>query len=586
MPGNFGQVNYDPNAFLKGAQGAQAFNQLLAQNRAAMQFKPEDTAASQATLNGAGLYDQANKLADRPNEVRSDQLKVDQQAQTLASGKQTMDQNNDAAEWAKVGQVTDQLIRARDQGQDPATAFQAMRPMLESTMGLDPAHADQIAQQLQTNPQFLDTIHQQALGVAGNTVYDKTTGKVVIDGSKTAATPKAQVITKQNADGTYSAFQVKADDAGNNYLEPLAVGEGGHTATNPPSATLSPDEKTARGVLAQLFPGAPITSGTRTEADNKRVGGVANSMHLADASGQGHALDVVLPQGTTREQVLGMLGQAGFPATEVLNEGDHFHIGFRQDKPVLTGATAAAGGPSFKFGGKPATGGADAGGAPMDPEAVDYMAEQYATYGPSALTSLGNNKAASALKMQIIQTAREKYPNLDAGGAGADYKANQSSLSKVTQSRDASQGFERATNAAADLVNKASKAELWPTDFAPLNQLAQEYKRQSGDPAVGAYDTAVNTLAEEYAKVMTGANGNAAATEGARATAHERLNSAHTRKQADAIIKQMKVEMEARIKELSGNVEDVRQRTRGQNAPAAGKKDWSDDELDALLKGN
>lgn len=585
MPGNFGQVAYNPNAFLQGATAAQAFNQTLAKNKAASVFNPEDTTASQAALNSAGLYEDANKLADRPNEVRSAQLKVDQQQQTLDQNTQEASDTEDKAEWAKVGEVTSQLVRARDAGQDPVQAFLQMRPMLESTMGLDIGTADQIAQQLQSNPQFLDTLHQRALGVAGSTVYDKDTGDVVIEGKPSAAA-KPQIITKQNADGTYSAYQVVQGPQGT-YLEPVEVGPGGAAGGAPAAPQgAAPDPAVVKTMISQMFPGAQVTSGPRSAADNARVGGAANSMHLTN-----EAVDFVVPgMAFTQEnanKIAEQLRAQGIPVTEALGGGkdhaDHFHIGFRPKG----GAPVPAGGNQYKFGGKPETAGGGAEGLLLDDGGLEAAARQFATYG--ILPALGSGKAAAATKSAIINRAAGIYGDeLDAGGAAADYRANTNALSTVSRVAAASEGFERATKAAADLVSAAQSADFWPTPFAPLNEAAQSWMRTTGDPRIGVYDTAVNTLAEEYAKVMTGALGSAAATEGARQTAHERLNTAHTKAQADAIIKQMKVEMDARVRELRGNVDNVRNKVRTQNRPGGpgGPKKWSDEELDAILKGN
>jgi hypothetical protein len=68
--------------------------------------------------------------------------------------------------------------------------------------------------------------------------------------------------------------------------------------------------------------GFGINSLARTPAHNAAVGGVKNSMHLT-----GEAADLSVPKGVDRKQAVAALKQQGF--TEVLDEGDHIHVGWR-----------------------------------------------------------------------------------------------------------------------------------------------------------------------------------------------------------------------------------------------------------------
>lgn len=77
--------------------------------------------------------------------------------------------------------------------------------------------------------------------------------------------------------------------------------------------------------------GGSITSTQRTPEHNAEVGGVANSMHIS-----GEAVDITVPeryQGMSRADieadVAAQLDQAGIPASEIVFEGDHIHVGWR-----------------------------------------------------------------------------------------------------------------------------------------------------------------------------------------------------------------------------------------------------------------
>lgn len=74
----------------------------------------------------------------------------------------------------------------------------------------------------------------------------------------------------------------------------------------------------ARRAIAQIVPGVTFTSGERSAAENRRVGGVPTSNHL-----RARAWDLVPPQGMSMAQLHQTMRAQGFRA---LNEGDHIHV--------------------------------------------------------------------------------------------------------------------------------------------------------------------------------------------------------------------------------------------------------------------
>lgn len=73
--------------------------------------------------------------------------------------------------------------------------------------------------------------------------------------------------------------------------------------------------------IKQLFPGAIITSGKRSDAENARVGGVKNSYHRLNA-----ARDVKPPPGVSLETFHAALKKQLGPQYDVLNRGTHVHL--------------------------------------------------------------------------------------------------------------------------------------------------------------------------------------------------------------------------------------------------------------------
>lgn len=95
------------------------------------------------------------------------------------------------------------------------------------------------------------------------------------------------------------------------YLNQSKLGPSGET----------PQEVPAAKTVTNLFPGSVITSEQRSPEHNAAVGGVPDSMHLT-----GNAIDFVPPAGTTIDQVRSGFLSQGITPTELLNEGDHFHV--------------------------------------------------------------------------------------------------------------------------------------------------------------------------------------------------------------------------------------------------------------------
>lgn len=98
---------------------------------------------------------------------------------------------------------------------------------------------------------------------------------------------------------------------------PSAPAAGGGERGQPVSASFRSSQE-AQSTITSLVPGVRVTSGARSPADNRRVGGASGSFHLQD-----RARDLVPPAGMSMAQLEGKMRQAGF---RVLNEGDHIHV--------------------------------------------------------------------------------------------------------------------------------------------------------------------------------------------------------------------------------------------------------------------
>lgn len=103
------------------------------------------------------------------------------------------------------------------------------------------------------------------------------------------------------------------------------------------SSLPTPRERAVLGPTAALLVGPArvasnygvVTSGFRTVAHNRAVGGMPNSYHLS-----GRAIDVARAPGVTHRMIDTALRRAGFVLVESLDEGDHSHFAFGTTLPV------------------------------------------------------------------------------------------------------------------------------------------------------------------------------------------------------------------------------------------------------------
>lgn len=99
-----------------------------------------------------------------------------------------------------------------------------------------------------------------------------------------------------------------------------------------------PQEQAAADTINKLFPGSTVTSQARTAEHNATYGSVSDSMHLS-----GNAIYFVPPKGTTLDQVRAGFQSQGINPTELLDEGDHIHVGWApKNQPAPAGIAGPA----------------------------------------------------------------------------------------------------------------------------------------------------------------------------------------------------------------------------------------------------
>lgn len=167
-----------------------------------------------------------------------------------------------------------------------------------------------------------------------------------------------------------------------------------------------------------------------------------------------------------------------------------------------------------------------------DPGTVDYWAQSVAAGQP--LPALGMGKAAASYRQAILKRAAEinsgkGLTGVDQNVAIATTKANSGSLGKQTALRTATEGFENTMLQNMNVVRDLLKKGAGTTGIPVLNRYQQYVRGQyQGDPDVVALANAIDTVADENAKIRSGTLGNTPATDAMRANIKDGLNKSMT----------------------------------------------------------
>ncbi len=144
-------------------------------------------------------------------------------------------------------------------------------------------------------------------------------------------------------------------------------------------------------------------------------------------------------------------------------------------------------------------------------------------------------------------------------------QSDQKALDRATLAMTSAEGFENKAIPQGDLVVKLSN-EVGRSAIPLLNKaIVLPWKDQiMGDPKTQNLFNAITTFATEYAKIMEGSTGSAAAASvGAMNAAQRLINAAQTPAGIEATVKQMKYEMDLTKQGWKAVIEDVGGRMRG-----------------------
>lgn len=214
-------------------------------------------------------------------------------------------------------------------------------------------------------------------------------------------------------------------------------------------------------------------------------------------------------------------------------------------------------------------------GGGLEPEDLDFYAQKYARDGtlPSLMGPSG-----TATKSQIL--ARASQLQRGQGQTGADFattvagtKANAAALTSQTKTAAAVNAAEQTANQTGDLALKLAHQGGSGPSAALFNRPIQAIRGNFSDPQAAAFNNALGTFRDEYAKVV---GGGGAPTDALRHDVDSRINGAMSVAELDRVIGTMKQEMKFRSQSQTDSQTGLKGQIRGGAPPGQGKPSLND----------
>lgn len=211
-----------------------------------------------------------------------------------------------------------------------------------------------------------------------------------------------------------------------------------------------------------------------------------------------------------------------------------------------------------------------ANGGGIDPDAIEFYAERNAKDG--YLPSLGMGPAAAGVKAAILARSAQLQrgqglTGADAAATVAGAKANSRALgSLATQSAQVS-AAEQTAEQTADLALRLAREGGVGPSAQIFNRPIQQIRGQLSDPKAAAFNNALGTFRDEYAKVLSGAGGQS--TDALRHEVDQRINRTMSLPELEHVVSTMKQEMQFRIQSQDAEQANLQGRIKGGgHAPA------------------
>ena len=197
----------------------------------------------------------------------------------------------------------------------------------------------------------------------------------------------------------------------------------------------------------------------------------------------------------------------------------------------------------------------------LDAGTIEFYGQKVAAGGD--LPQIGMGKQAAAWRQAILARSAQIQQGQGMSGGDsnllhADVKTATTALTALQRTRNSLNPFIQTFDGASAQV-RALAPQAVGGSIPIFNRWIQAGRTSvTGDPAVSKFNVAINAVANENAKIMSGASGGAVTSDSARHEAMSLINNAQTLDQLYAALDQMHTDSTLRMKSLDDRQADLR----------------------------
>lgn len=211
---------------------------------------------------------------------------------------------------------------------------------------------------------------------------------------------------------------------------------------------------------------------------------------------------------------------------------------------------------------------------PLAPKTVDLLAHMYIAGDHTVLSGLGWGGTGSSNRAAVLERVSNLANDSTATGgnlaaAGAAFKADQSAL--TFYNRYGSRLHQLSTKTESDMGSLMKSAAAGVGGSIPIfNRWIQKGRRAAGSPEIVGFDTLLQTVKNDYARIMSGPSSNAQIHATAMQHADELINNAQTLPQLKAALKSMQIDINNERESADSTVNSLRSRLQNEYGTGGG----------------
>lgn len=194
----------------------------------------------------------------------------------------------------------------------------------------------------------------------------------------------------------------------------------------------------------------------------------------------------------------------------------------------------------------------------IDDGTANFLAQEFLLTKQMPALGMGSSKIRTKILVKAAQIARDAgISGYDAATISAGFLSDKASLTIITKQHDVAKANENALLANMK-VAQGLEPEAQKSAIPYLNKWLQTGSTAVGGAGVPAYATAIVTVADKYAKILSGSIGSAPASDASRAQAFNIISQSLNQGQIDKVFDVIRKDSDNTIKGYADQVDETK----------------------------